>query len=272
MRKITVIGLVGNSVFLNVDKFHVGGETVEAHGIHRELGGKGFNQAVAAARFGADVCFVSAVGKDECKTECEAFLKDEGIKPILFAKEEGSAFAAIITDASGANRVTEYIGAKLDIQDVEAIRDEIASSDILMLSNEVPQEVNELAADIAYKNGVKIILNPAPYRKANKDYLDKIFLFTPNEYEAKDLDDYKNVIQTLGAKGCLIKETGKIVPGLNLKPVDTTGAGDTFNGALAASLVLDGDILKAVEVAIKASGISVTKKGAVSSIPRKNEI
>ncbi len=271
MNKVSVIGIVGNSVFLPVEKFHVGGETVEASDARFELGGKGFNQAVAAARMGAEVSFFAAVGEDSYE-KIEAFLKNEGIKAVLVKKDTPTAFAAIVTDRSGANRVTVYQGAQLEASDVEEFKSEIEKSDILLINNEVDESVNIAASEIAEASGVKIILNPAPARKTDKALLDRVYLFTPNEHEAEGLEDYPNVIQTLGKHGCLIKSEDKIIPPTSDKAIDTTGAGDTFNGALAA-MVADGKSLDdSVAVAVRASGKSVTRRGAVTSIPYRNEI
>ncbi len=271
MNKVSVIGIVGNSVFLPVEKFHIGGETVEANDARFELGGKGFNQAVAAARMGAEVSFLAAVGEDSID-KIEAFLKAEGIKSVLVKKDTPTAFAAIVTDRSGANRVTVYQGAQLEASDVETFRSEIEESDILLINNEVDESVNIAASEIAEQSGVKIILNPAPARETQKELLDRVYLFTPNEHESEGLEEYSNVIQTLGKHGCLIKSENTTVPPTNDKAVDTTGAGDTFNGALAASIAEGKSLYDSVAVAVRASGRSVTKRGAVTSIPYRNEV
>ncbi len=269
MKKVTVIGIVGNSVFLPVENFHIGGETVEATDAHFEYGGKGFNQAVAAARFGAQVDFIAAVGKDGFDG-IHAFLKQEGITPHLVQKHTPTAFAAIVTDKTGANRVTVFQGAQLTPEDIQACRDSIENCDILLLNNEVEEAVNAAALELV--DSAAVILNPAPARPTVKEILDKVSIFTPNEHEAEGLEHYPNVVQTLGSKGCLLKETGEIIPACTAKAADTTGAGDTFNGILAACLSENMDIKKAAAYAVKGSGISVTRKGAVSSIPTRDEI
>lgn len=271
MNKVAVIGIVGNSVFLPVQKFHVGGETVEAESVRFEFGGKGFNQAVAAARMGAEISFLATIGT-EYGEDVDKFLRREKIKATLVAKNSPTAFAAIVTDKTGANRVTVYQGPQLTSKDVEAFAEEIKKADYLLLTNETAEEVNLRAAEIAFENGVKIILNPAPQRKSDERLLDKVFLFTPNEHEAEGLENYLNVLQTLGKKGCVYRSTGEIFPPTDDAAVDTTGAGDTFNGALAASLAAGKALRESVLTAVKASGKSVTKKGAVSSIPYEYEI
>ena len=273
MSKVAVIGIVGNSVFLEVDKFHEGGETVEAKSVHFELGGKGFNQAVAAARYGAEVSFLAAVGSDSYDS-VESFLSAEGIKSVLVKKEEGTAFASIITDRAGSNHVTVYQGAQLSEGDVSSFEDEIKNADVLLLNNEVVEAVNRRAIEIAKKCGVKVILNPAPARESAEYILENVDLFTPNEHETLGIEDKENVIVTVGKRGCIIKsENGMNIPAVSVgKVVDTTGAGDTFNGVLAASLAERKSLIDSAVAANSASSLGVTRRYAVSSIPTRKEI
>ncbi|MBQ8529481.1 MAG: ribokinase [Clostridia bacterium] len=272
MSKIAVIGIVGNSVFLPVEKFHEGGETVEASSVHFEPGGKGFNQAACAARCGAEVSFLGAVGK-EYRQEIAEFLENENIRHTLIFKDGSTAFAAIVTNKSGSNHVTVYQGVQLSTEDVSVFEEEIKDADILLLNNEVSEEVNIAAIRIAKENGVKCILNPAPARVADKYILDNVDLFTPNEHETLGIEDKENVIMTLGKKGCLIKTTGQIIPSVDVgKVVDTTGAGDTFNGVLCAMLASGLDVGVSAKIANKVASLGVTRRYAVSSIPTKEEI
>lgn len=272
MSKVAVIGIVGNSVFLPVEKFHVGGETVEAKSVHFELGGKGFNQAVAAARYGAKVSFLAAVGKDSYNNVKE-FLNNEKIDGTLIEKQENTAFAAIVTDAKGSNRVTVYQGAQLLAEDVAVFERAIKNADILLLNNEVAEEVNVKAIEIAKRYGIKVILNPAPARKTCNYILQNVDLFTPNEHETLGLEEKENVIMTVGKRGCVVKKGNKTIPAVEIgSVVDTTGAGDTFNGVLAATLAEGQDLINAVMTANLASSIGVTRKYAVSSIPTRKEI
>ena len=273
MSKIAVIGIVGNSVFLPVERFHVGGETVEATDIHFEPGGKGFNQAVAAARFGAEVAFLGAVGADFFES-ASSFLEGEGIKSCLaLKKDKKTAFAAIVTAADGANRVTVYQGAELSPDDVRGFADEIQSADILLLNNEVPEAVNLEAVRIARAAGVFVILNPAPARATAPEILSAVGLFTPNEHETEGLEEKNNLIVTLGAKGCLLRETNETVPAIHIgDTVDTTGAGDTFNGAMVAALAEGKNLFEAAIFGCAAATLSVTKRGAAMSAPKLEEI
>jgi len=272
MSKVAVIGIIGNSVFLPVEKFHEGGETVEAQSIHFEPGGKGFNQAVAAARGGAEVSFLAAVGL-EYRKDFSDLLDKENIRHTLVSKDGSTAFAAIVTDRSGSNRVTVYQGVSLTAEDVFLFEAEIRKADILLLNNEVPEEVNIAAIKIAEKSGARCILNPAPARKASPFILDRIELFTPNEHETLGIEDKENVIVTLGKRGCLIKSTNSIIPAASYgEAVDTTGAGDTFNGTLAAMLADGYGVAAAARIANRTAALGVTRKFAVSSIPTHGEI
>ena len=272
MGKIAIIGIVGNSVFLPVDKFGVGGETVDAKSVHFELGGKGFNQAVAAARSGADVSFCAAVGSD-LYDKVASFLENEGIEVCLAKKEASSAFAAIVTDSHGANLVTVYQGVQLEEDDLDAFEETIKSADILLLSNEVDEKINIRAIELAKKYGVKCVLNPAPARENAPYIVENVDLFTPNEHELASVDDRENCIVTLGKRGCLIKKTGETVPAIDVgKVIDTTGAGDTFNGVLCALLARGESEAVAAKAANAVSSLGVTRKYAVSSIPTREEI
>lgn len=272
MSKIAVIGMVGNSAFLPVENFHIGGETIVAKDFHLEPGGKGYNAAVAAARFGAEVSFLAAVGTEGFES-IDEFTKNEGIKGVFIKKQGPTAFATIITNAAGENQVTVFQGAALEEKDLLSFEEEIKTANILLLNNEVPEIVNVKAIEIAKKYGVFVVLNPAPNRPLCDYILENVDIFTPNEHETKGLENKENLIVTLGKKGALIKEKNITVEKFNAgKAVDTTGAGDTFNGVLCAELGDKKDILTAVKSAIKASGVKVTKKYAAGGIPTKEEI
>ena len=272
MSKIAVIGIAGESVFLSVDSFGVTGETTVANSFYSELGGKGFNQAIAAARYGAEVSFLGACYQED-KERFTEIAKMRGVKAFFVGKNERSPYAVITTDKHGDNKVCVYRGAELSVDDLNCFLEEIKSADILLINNETPIEVNEKAVEIAKSNGVKIILNPAPQREHECKLLDAIDLFTPNEHETKGLESYQNVIITLGEKGCLIRKTGKAVPALKFKEVlDTTGAGDTFNGVLAACIAEGENVETACQKANIAASIKVTRKYILDSIPTREEI
>ena len=274
MPKISVIGICGNSVFMYADHFHENGETIIADSIFEEIGGKGINQAVSAKRMGARVSFLAAIGDDVNGQSCIKVAKENGIDAEFKVKNgKTTPIAFILADKNGENRVTEYKSAELDITDVLNFEREIADSDILMLQQEVPVEVNETAVRLAEKYGVKVILNPAPIREISDEVAVKVFAVTPNEQEmqAIDITRFKNCITTIGKKGCVIngKET---VSGIEVKAVDTTGAGDTFNGVLAVCVAEGMELKDACKYAVTASGISVGRKYVLNAIPYREEI
>lgn len=267
MNKVVVVGMVGDSIFMNVDHFHEGGETLHAASCFSEPGGKGFNQAIAAARAGADVTFISAIGNDGFRSQAENFLRKDSIHPVFAEKDGRSALAFILTDRSGTNHVTVYPGVCLCAGDVPAFENALAQADVLLLNNEVPEDVNYLCASQAGKSGAKVVYNPAPYRQLSPEMIAHTDLFTPNEYETAGLEECPNCIVTLGERGCLYRLTGRHYPAVRVVPVDTTGAGDTFSGVLAAMLAGNKSVEEAIMMAGRAAAVSVTRKGAAGSIP-----
>lgn len=271
MKRIAVIGLTGNTVFMGVPHFHTGGETVHARDFHSEFGGKGFNQAVAAARQGAQVSLLTAIGTDDAPS-LYRFLVSENVDGVLAVKKIPSAHATILTDGTGETRVTVFPGARLDRLDVEGFADRIAKADFLLLNNEVPEEVNLRAAEIAAEHNVRIIYNPAPARDLAPELKRSTWMFTPNEFEAAALDGVPGeIVTTLGAAGCRIRSTGEIVPAVDCgKPVDSTGAGDTFTAVLAVHLAEGASLGEACAAANEAAGRSVTVRYVLPSLPRRN--
>ena len=275
MARIAIIGLVGKSMFFEVPRFHSGGETITAKSLYEEWGGKGFNQAVAAARQDAAVTFLGAVNAASAKA-LKDFCQKEGIRATLAQKKKPTATAAILTDGSGETRVTVYPGAELEPKDVDGFAGSIATADFLLLNNEVPEAVNLAAVEIAREYDVKIIYNPAPARKLPKAILDAVAIFTPNEFEVeslelgvKSLEFGAEVITTLGAKGCRIRSTGEMIPAPTAKAVDSTGAGDTFNAVLAVRLAEDEPLREACVAANAAAAQSVAVKYVMPSLPRR---
>lgn len=274
MCKISVIGICGNSIFMNVDHFHEKGETVNANSVYEEIGGKGINQAVACAKMGAEVSFLGAIGDDADAEKCRQVANEYGING-FFAVKKGlkTTFAVILTDKNGENQVTGFRSAELSREDVMAFEEKIKNSHILLLQHEVPEEVNEVAVELANKHNVKIILNPAPIRPIPQKIAESVFAVTPNEQEQKAIESnrFSNVITTLGSKGCSINNE-KFINAIAVKPVDTTGAGDTFNGVMAVMLAEGKTLETACRYAVLASGLSVTKSGVLTAIPTREEI
>ena len=274
MAKISVIGICGNSIFMNVDHFHEKGETLVADSVFEEIGGKGINQAVACARMGAEVSFLAAIGDDNDGEKCRQIAKENNINAFFAVKNgEKTTFAVIITDKNGENQVTVFRNAELSVDDVISFENEIASSDVLLLQNEVPEAVNETAVEIAKKHNVEIILNPAPIKQISDKIAKAVFAVTPNEQEkqAIDISHFKNCITTLGSNGCDINGEA-FIKAIDVKAVDTTGAGDTFNGVLAVCIAEGMTLRTACKYAVCASGLSVTKKYVLNSIPTRKEI
>ena len=275
MARIAIIGLVGKSMFFDVPRFHAGGETITAKSLYEEWGGKGFNQAVAAARQDAAVSFLGAINASDMKALRDFCLK-EGVRATLAAKRQPTATAAILTDGSGETRVTVYPGAALEPKDVDGFAGAIAMADLLLLNNEVPESVNLAAVEIAKQYDVKVIFNPAPARPLPKAILEAVSIFTPNEFEEEDLGRGEDaaatcaeIVTTLGSKGCRIRSTGEVLPAPSAKAVDSTGAGDTFNAVLAVRLAEGETLREACVAANEAASQSVAVKYVMPSLPRR---
>ena len=292
--KIAVLGLCGNSVFLKVDHFHAPGETVHAQGLYSEPGGKGYNQAVAAARLGAQVAFLGAVGDDADGRACMEFAEKEGILPVpQICKELPSAYASILTDKDGENRVTVFSGAAQlltpeFIYEQEAV---LAASDLILLNNEYPQSCNEAAMAIAQKHGVKVVYNPAPARAVSQEFLQKCYLITPNLSETAVLmggreealpvlarkfreQGIQNAVVTLGGDGAAVFSGDKAVriPVRKTKAVDTTGAGDTFTAALSVAILEGKTIEEAAVWAANAAALSVSRQYVMPGLPTRQQL
>ena len=272
MARIAIIGLVGRSMFFDVPRFHTGGETITARGLYEEWGGKGFNQAVAAARQDAAVSFLGAVNAADAKA-LKDFCVQEGLVATIAAKKAPTACAAILTDGSGETRVTVYPGAELEPRDVDAFAGKIAMADFLLLNNEVPEAVNLAAVEIARQYGVKIIFNPAPARKLPQEILEAVSIFTPNEFEAGEVERWSGreveIVTTLGARGCKIRSTGEVIPAPSAKAIDSTGAGDTFNAVLAVRLAEGETLHDACVAANAAASQSVEVRYVMPSLPKR---
>ena len=288
--KVSVIGLCGNSLFYELDEMPKKGETIKADNLHTELGGKGFNQAVTLAYLGANVSFLCAMHDDSIKKEALDFSKKENIDCHIALKKLPSPHATILVDKKGNNEVIVYRGSidELNDNDIDNFKDNIINSDCLLLQYELPLNVIRKAIDIAKNYGVLVVLNPAPYVYDDIELLRKVDIITPNEIEAKSifkLDELneeklikkikeyglKKVVITLGEKGAYIYDNGKskYIKAYKSTVVDTTGAGDVFNGSLVYSLLEGNSLIEACDFACMQSAKSVSKKYALSSIPKE---
>lgn len=296
MSKITVIGSSNMDLTVRTPHIPVKGETVFGGDVVMSFGGKGANQAVAVARLGGDVRFISKLGTDENGRLMSAHFAEEGLctECIIQDPSVQSGAAWICVDDNGDNSIIVMSGANgaMKISDLEPFEDMIKSSDYLLMQLEIPMDVVSHAAEIACSNGVKVILNPAPACPLDDSLLAKIYALTPNETECRLLcgdeasDDeeanaavlyrkgVKNVIVTLGDRGSMLyNEDGvSFVPAKKVQAVDTVAAGDTYNGAFCVALSQGRSLTDAMKFATAASAIAVTRVGAQASIPFASEI
>ena len=297
-QKIVVLGSTNTDMVIRGTHLPVPGETICGGVFAMNPGGKGANQAVAVARLagkkGACV-FIAKVGDDLFGRDTIARMAKEGIDGRLIVdKKEPSGTALILVDKKGQNVISVALGANgtLSKKDILPLKAEIEGAAVLLLQLETPIETVEAAAEIAHKAGVAVILNPAPAAKLPRKVYGCLDWITPNETEAELLTGVKvvdvgsakaaaavlkgrgvkNVLITMGVKGCYVDEIGKVVPAKKVKAVDCVAAGDTFNGAFAVALAEGRGTVEAVEFAQKASAISVTREGAQPSIPTRKEI
>ena len=281
---ITVVGSINMDLFVQTDKRPAAGETVLGNDFYTSPGGKGANQAVAAARLGAEVYMIGSIGTDAFGNELKNFLAQEnihldGVEPVLHLPSG----VALITLADNDNSIIVNQGANLDTTkaQVKKYEDIIAKSDVVLTQLEIPLEAVAETINLCVKHQTKIILNPAPIAKLPEDILEKTSYLTPNEleYEAltkqADLQPFlEKLIITQGKAGVDYMENGKkqTIASHQVTAVDTTGAGDTFNGALAYALAEGNSISAACEFANAAAALSVQKLGAQAGMPTKEEV
>ena len=298
MKKIIVIGSSNVDMVVRTSHLPAPGETILGGEFFMNQGGKGANQAVAIKRLGGNLIFMAKVGNDGLGRESVGYFKKEGMDARYIALDEDSSsgVALISVDDHAQNSIVVASGANmlLNEQDVDKMLEEMCEGDILLMQLEIPLQTVEYAARKAFGKGVKVVLNPAPARSLPKELFRHLYMVTPNRIEAEMLTGIKiandadvekvaeeicamgvkNVIITLGSKGCLIREEGVSyrIDAFKVEPVDTTAAGDTFNGALCVGLSEGMDLKQAAVMASKASSIAVTRMGAQSSIPYREEL
>lgn len=297
-KRIVVVGSSNTDMIIKVPHVPVPGETIIGGTFSTAAGGKGANQAVAAARAGGDVTLVARVGEDMFGQKAkDGFVKDNiNVDHVLNDKDAPSGVALIFVGEDGENSIAVASGANanLSASDVEAASDAISSADILIMQLETPLATVQKAATIACENGVKVMLNPAPACELSDDILKRISILTPNESEAELLTGIKvesengaaasaevlmakgieTVIVTMGAKGAFVvtADCKELVGGFSVKAVDATAAGDVFNGTLAVAMAEGKPLKEAVRFANAAAALSVTKLGAQPSAPTRQEI
>lgn len=289
-----VVDLTGRTTALPVP-----GETVMGSRFMMGPGGKGSNQAVAAHRLDADVTLVTKVGKDVFGTVATDFYKKEGMDTsYIFEDEEKETGCALILvdEKTGQNEIVVISGAcgNITFEDVEKCRELIESAGILLLQLEINMDAMHKVIDIAYEAGVKIVLNPAPAAAIPDDVLRKIDIVTPNETEAQALTGVKieneedakraatvfmekgvkEVVITLGSMGAFAmnREKTELVERLSVDAIDTTGAGDAFNGGFVTALAEGKDLFEALRYANVTGALSVTRLGTAPAMPYRSEV
>ena len=297
-RKIIIVGSTNMDMVVKTTHIPVPGETVLGGSFFMNPGGKGANQAVAVARLGGDVTFVSKMGNDVFGKQSFQLMDEEGIdtRYIVSDDELPSGVALITVDEAGENSIVVAQGANANLlaSDIQPALNEIEQFSILLLQLEIPMSTVEFIAVRASQKNILVILNPAPATKLSDQLLQHIDILTPNESEASILSGIpitdmesakkaaqaihelgvKSVIITLGPLGALILDQGAfhLVRAKQVETVDSTAAGDVFNGGLAVALAEGKSLVEAVDFACEAAAFSVTRLGAQSSIPYRNEL
>ncbi|AKL94819.1 ribokinase RbsK [Clostridium aceticum] len=299
MSQILVIGSLNMDTVITVENLPKDGETIIAKEVNKFCGGKGSNQAVAIARFGANAIMLGKIGKDENGKALIASLEKEGVTTEYIGIEEGvlTGAAFINVDKEGTNTIVVDPGANYSV-DKDYINEKASAfrvADYCLLQYEVPIETVELAIEKCYEEDIKVIVNPSPVAQIKETLYEKIDMLIVNETELSELsgiqvveDVYiqkamsvlvnkgvKCVIATLGSKGSIYMDASYKVEyqeAFKVNAIDSTAAGDTFTGALIASFVKGGDLKKSMRFANAAGAIAVQTKGAQDSIPMLSDV
>jgi len=297
-KKILIVGSSNTDMVIKTHNFPAPGETILGGRFLMNAGGKGANQAVAAARLGGMVTFVGKIGDDIFGKQAVQQLEDEGINVDFVAvdPENPSGVALITVDKKGENSIVVAPGSNgtLSSADFDKALAELDDSEFVLMQLEIPIPTVEHIARMAAKKQKKVVLNPAPAAVLTDELLQNLYIITPNETEAELLTGIKVtdeqsalkaalvlnekgvelVIITMGSAGAFLLSNGKseIISAPKVEAVDTTAAGDTFNGALVVALSEGKTIQDSIAFANKAAAISVTRIGAQSSVPFRKEI
>lgn len=295
---IVVVGSSNTDMIIKVPHLPKPGETILGGEFTKAAGGKGANQAVAAARAGGEVTFIAKVGDDIFGESAIEGFKSDNINVDYISKDNDapSGVAQIFVAEDGENCIAVASGAnaKLSVEDIKNSSETIKSAKIILTQLETPIETVSEVISLGKNNNITTILNPAPAQKLENHLLGNITIITPNETEAELLTGVKvrdeisslsaaqelkkrgvkKVIITLGSKGAFVYDDDEyyMVDGFEVNAVDTTAAGDTFNGALAYALSINKSMKESVRFANGAAALSVTKLGAQPSVPYFNEI
>jgi ribokinase len=298
MSRIVVIGSSNTDMVVKSKKIPSPGETIIGGTFFMNPGGKGANQAVAAARLDGNVTFVTKTGNDLFGEQVKHIFDFEGIDTRYIVKDQKnpSGIALIMVDQNGENCIVVAPGSNGTLSAYDIAEEVYGNdpSDVFLLQLEIPVSTVEFVVQKVFSNGNRVILNPAPAKQLSDDLLNCLYLITPNENEAELLTGIKvtdastaeksaekllakgvkNVIITMGAAGAylLTEKVSKQIPVVPVRALDTTAAGDVFNGALAVAISEGKDLEEAVVFANTAAAISVTHMGAQSSAPFRREI
>lgn len=299
MKKILVVGSSNTDLIIKVPEIPKPGETVLGSEFQTFPGGKGANQAVAAARAGGEVVFIAAVGDDPYGSEAvQGYRRDRiNCEDIKVCKDTPSGIALINVTEKGENAISVAPGAnsQLTPKDLEEAEEAFDEADLMLIQLEIPMNTVLKAVELCKELETRVILNPAPAAELPEAILSGIDIITPNETEAERLTGIRirnekgaakaaawlhrkgigTVIITMGARGAYLSDSvggiSKMIPGFKADAVDTTAAGDVFNGQLAVALSEDRSLEDAVRLAHAAAAISIQKAGAQSSIPGRKE-
>lgn len=299
MKKILVVGSSNTDLIIKVPEIPRPGETLIGGEFQTFQGGKGANQAVAAARGGGDVVFIASVGNDNYGAESIKGYKLDNIntEDIKICKNHPSGIAMITISDTGENAITVASGANAELkpEDLDEAEEAFHEAEYMLVQLETPLDTVQKAIEMCAEFDTKVILNPAPATQLPDDIFSRIDIITPNESEAQSLtgvkvqDDrdakkasdflhdrgIKTVIITLGSQGAFLSDrisgVSKTVPGFKVEATDTTAAGDVFNGQLSVALAEGLALEDAIRQAHAAAALSVQKLGAQSSIPRREE-
>jgi len=290
---ISVVGSIHMDFIIFADRFPKPGETITGKGFEMQPGGKGANQAVAAARLGKEVYMIGRVGDDYIANLLIENLEENKVNTLHVFKTSGvhSGIALITVDSQGENTIVVAPGADDHLlpKDIDKAEKSFEKSKILLIQYEIPPETIQYAVKKAKECGLTVIVNPAFVRKLPEEFYKYVDILTPNRIEALEITGEKNIVDagrkllkmgvgkviiTLGAEGSLLfREDGHIrIPTVKVKPVDTTGAGDAFNGALAVAILEGKSIEEAVKFASVAAALKVTKRGAQKGLPYREEL
>ena len=291
MRKVLVIGSISIDNTVYTSKLPTAGTTVSANSYISNVGGKGANQACACLFLGGNVAFIGAIGEDDNGKRVKEFLRSQRLNYYIKDSKEPTGVAFImLEETTGENRILIVQGANKDLhkEDIDKLDNLFNEGDILLTQFENNPEIVQYAVKKAKEKGMTVILNPAPVNKFDDHYYQYIDYLVPNEHELEQLSGIKdqieacklllnkgakNIIVTLGENGSMLvneKEIIKVAPH-KVNAVDTTAAGDSYLGALAFKLSNNCSIKEAMEFASLASSKTVTKKGAIISLPHKSD-